>query len=122
MEWPDNDGTITGESTLFTPSSILVRPRRNPFPPGLGGAAGYCPRVRKVYCNGHLSPYPACAGTLEYRPRRLMKKEPTESGQERGKPLLKRLVAGKPGARCPDHVRNCSGGAGRAHSQPHRIV
>jgi hypothetical protein len=42
----------------------------------LGGGAGYCPRVRKVYYDGHLSPYPACAGTSQYRHRRLTNKDP----------------------------------------------
>src|ERR1700733_999547 len=27
-----------------------------PLIPGIGGGAGYCPRVRKVYYDGHLSP------------------------------------------------------------------
>src|SRR5580698_7127006 len=66
--WPDNGGTMPSKSTPFTPSSILFRPRN-------GGVAGYRPRVRKVYYNGHLSPYPACAGTDEYRRKRLPKKE-----------------------------------------------
>ena len=40
-------GAISGKSTSFTPSSILFRPRRNSrFVMSLGGAAGYCPRVR----------------------------------------------------------------------------
>src|SRR6266568_8733146 len=54
--WPDNGGTMPSKSAPFTPSSILFRPRRNPAAPGLGGGAGYCPRVRRVYCDGHLSP------------------------------------------------------------------
>src|SRR2546430_10530463 len=43
-----------------------LRPRRSWFAPtethpaetglGLGGGAGYCPRVRMVYCDGHLFP------------------------------------------------------------------
>ena len=41
----------------------------------LGGGAGYRPRVRKVYYDVHLSPYPAFAGTLQYRHRRLTKKD-----------------------------------------------
>ena len=67
-----------------------LRPRRSYFAPAqsqldqydltcdlaLGGGAGYCPRVRKVYYDGHLSPYPACAGTSQYRRRRLMNKDP----------------------------------------------
>src|SRR3984885_3842995 len=56
MDWPGNGGTMPSKSTPFTPSSILFRPRD-------GGVAGYRPRVRKVYYDGHLSPYPACAGT-----------------------------------------------------------
>jgi len=59
---------MPSKSQPFTPSSILFRPRRNPaalgWILGLGGGAGYCPRVRKVYCGYHLSPYPACAGPL----------------------------------------------------------
>src|ERR1700751_4072594 len=44
-----------------------LRPRRSCFAPagtqrrgavlGSGGGAGFCPRVRKVYYDGHLSPY-----------------------------------------------------------------
>src|ERR1700675_1185127 len=55
MKRPDNGGTIPSKSTPFTPSSILFRPR--------GGVAGYRPRVRKVYYDGHLSPYLACASS-----------------------------------------------------------
>src|SRR3974390_3132005 len=34
-----------------------LRPRRSPaLGLGSGGGAGYCPRVRKVYYDGHLSP------------------------------------------------------------------
>jgi len=41
-----------------------LRPRRSWFAPaetrtrgvGFGGGAGYCPRVRMVYCDGHLFP------------------------------------------------------------------
>src|SRR4029077_16648964 len=52
-EWPDNGGTMPSKSTPFTPSSILFRPRRSPaLGLGLGGGAGYCPRVRKVYYDG----------------------------------------------------------------------
>ncbi len=44
----------------FTPSSILFRPRQKPPRQGLemgfGGGAGYRPRVRMVYCDGHLFP------------------------------------------------------------------
>src|SRR5579862_4036268 len=88
MDWPDNGGTMPSKSTPFTPSSILVRPRPKPARPSrgpdlapepdlaLGGGAGYCPRVRKVYYDGHLSPYPACAGTHQYRRRRLTNKDP----------------------------------------------
>ena len=71
---------MPSKSTPFTPSSILVRPRPNSTglraaDLALGGGAGYCPRVRKVYYDGHLSPYPACAGTFQYRHRRLRNKE-----------------------------------------------
>jgi len=62
-----------------------LRPRRSCFDPigreqsclfrGIGGVAGYCPRVRKVYYDGHLSPYPACAGTKQYKRKRLPMKE-----------------------------------------------
>jgi len=63
---------MPSKSTPFTPSSILFRPRRSPASCapvggpalGSGGGAGYCPRVRKVYYDGHLSPYPACAGSV----------------------------------------------------------
>ena len=41
---------------------------------GFGGGAGHCPRVRKVYCEVRLSPYPACAGNVEYRGERRGKK------------------------------------------------
>src|SRR3979411_2222923 len=51
-----------------------LRPRRSYFAPpqtqrgrpalALGGGAGSRPRVRKVYYDSHLSPYPACAGTF----------------------------------------------------------
>src|SRR3979409_1059389 len=41
--WPDNGGTIPSKSPLFTPSSILFRPRRNPAALDLGGGAGYRP-------------------------------------------------------------------------------
>jgi len=54
--WPDIGGTMPSKSTPFTPSSILFRPRRNLCSPGFGGGAGYCPRVRWVYCDGRLSP------------------------------------------------------------------
>jgi hypothetical protein len=70
---------MPSKSTSFTPSSILVRPRPKPARSrilALGGGAGYCPRVRKVYYDGHLSPYPACAGTSLYRRRRLTNKDP----------------------------------------------
>src|SRR5712671_2574415 len=67
-------GPITAEpcrakTRPLRPSSNLFRPRPNPahilagISLGSGGGAGYCPRVRKVYYDGHLSPYPACAGT-----------------------------------------------------------
>src|ERR1700736_5501986 len=56
LPWPDNGGTMPSKSAPFTPSSILFRPRPNPAVPGLGGGAGYRPRVRRVYCDGHLSP------------------------------------------------------------------
>src|SRR5712672_591734 len=39
-----------------------LRPRRSYFDP-VGGVAGYRPRVRKVYYDSHLSPYPVCTGT-----------------------------------------------------------
>ena len=42
------DGTISGKSTPFTPSSILFRPQHRlqcSFAV-CGGGAGYCPRVR----------------------------------------------------------------------------
>src|SRR3989304_7390543 len=83
MEWSDNDGTITGKSAPFTPSSILFRPRRTPFSPGLGGAAGYCPRVRKAYYDGHLSPYPACAGTIHIGANGSQKKTSQEPPYDR---------------------------------------
>src|SRR5580700_5612732 len=79
--WSDNDGTIPGKSAPFTPSSILFRPRKRRTddliagPPESGGVAGYRPRVRKVYYDGRLSPYPACAGTKEYRRKWLPKEE-----------------------------------------------
>src|SRR6185437_527231 len=46
----------------------IVGPRLNRFKTwtclDLGGGAGYCPRVRMVYYDARLSPYPSCAGTL----------------------------------------------------------
>src|SRR4029077_5697224 len=59
---------MPGKSTPFTPSSILFRPRD-------GGVAGYCPRVRKVYYDARLLQEPACAGTKEYKRKRLSKKD-----------------------------------------------
>src|SRR5215207_8913128 len=65
LERPDNGGTMPGKSPPFTPSSILFRPRPSPCPKaarqapairGSGGGAGYCPRVRKAYCDERLSP------------------------------------------------------------------
>ena len=60
LQEPDNGGTIPGKDTPFTPSSILFRPRRSPpgvaVETGFGGGAGYCPRVRMVYCDGGLFP------------------------------------------------------------------
>jgi len=49
---------MPGKSALFTPSSILFRPRQNPATraPDFGGGAGYRPRVRMAYYNGRLSP------------------------------------------------------------------
>jgi len=65
---------MPGKSTPFTPSSILFRPRnrnqrsvidnqivRSDYwllitDSWIGGVAGYCPRVRMVYYDGHLSP------------------------------------------------------------------
>ena len=54
--WTDNGGTSPSENTPFTPSSILFRPRAPPNERVNGGGAGYCPRVRKVYYDGSLSP------------------------------------------------------------------
>ena len=76
--WPDNGGTMPGKSTSFTPSSILFRPRDRGSacadPREFGGAAGYCPRVRKVYYDARLSPYPALAGRQAQYRRAAVKK------------------------------------------------
>src|SRR5580700_10599804 len=48
-----------GQKSLAT-SSVA---RRLPSVLRIGGVAGYRPRVRKVYYDGRLSPYPAYAGT-----------------------------------------------------------
>ena len=42
----------------LSPPSNLFRPRQNPlrWKAGLGGGAGYRPRVRKTYCDANLSP------------------------------------------------------------------
>ena len=74
--WPDNDGTIPGKSAFFTPSSILVRPRRNPSSPGFGWSRRVLPPGPK----GLLQrPFIAISGLRrhpEYRRDRLTKKEP----------------------------------------------
>src|SRR6218665_3362399 len=57
LGWPDDGGAMPSENTPFTPSSILFRPQWFPARRrGNGGGAGYCPRVRWVYYDGHLSP------------------------------------------------------------------
>src|SRR5436853_4941574 len=56
---------ITAE--LYREKTRPLRPRRSCFAPaetrdmrmGSGGGAGCCPRVRMVYYDGHLFPYPA---------------------------------------------------------------
>ena len=57
--WPDNGGYHAEQKlTLYT----FVDPVSPPPKPadlalsGFGGGAGYCPRVRKAYYDGHLSP------------------------------------------------------------------
>ena len=49
---------------LLCDRCLICRPSSVVRPPKIGGVAGYCPRVRKVYYDGHLSPYLACASPL----------------------------------------------------------
>ncbi len=55
---------MPSENAVFTPSSILFRPRQDALKQRfkqLGGGAGYRPRVRMAYYKGHLSPYLDCS-------------------------------------------------------------
>ena len=75
--WPDNAGTIPGKSAPFTPSSILVRPRRNPCIAMQSGGLGWSRRVLPPGPKGLLRrPFIAISGLrrhLEYRRGRLTK-------------------------------------------------
>ena len=63
------DRSLDPRRSYFAPAAAHRFVARDKCRMGWGGGAGYRPRVRKAYYNVRLSPYPACAGTQEYRGR-----------------------------------------------------
>src|SRR6185312_12069896 len=74
MKWPDNGGTMPSKSPSFTPSSILVRPRRSPRwrsrawvePPGTApGSERFI--ATAIYRHSRVAPAPRNIGGKGYR-------------------------------------------------------
>jgi len=80
MKVADKAEPCPSKTRPLRPSSNLFRPRPNPahilswHKSGLGWRRRVLPPGPKGLLRGHLSPYPACAGTPLYKPRRLTKR------------------------------------------------